>query len=362
MSYICKIADEEEMNEKWDYEIKHASHSKENWIQWKKEFIENQKEGKQIPYYGILDGKIICEATASIDSSVVQNGDGLVSNCIAYLNGFRTIKGYQGKGYFSKLFWFMIQDLKQKGYQFVTLGVEPNEIKNMMIYFHYGFSEYLKSGMEFYPNGEEAFVLYYKKNLQDELFYLEEASIQRRDDVVEYMREHQRCHSSIHGSGSLDKILEGITYEECLEKIIKTKDFAYAKSIGRCPGMTYFLIRKNDNKLIGMINIRHHLSEDMLEHAGHIGYGIRPSERRKGYNKINLYLGLGKAKEMGLDSVELICDAGNNGSNKTIQALGGVLESSRVENDVLENVYWIDVSKSLDEYRDIYQDKIYQKK
>ena len=65
---------------------------------------------------------------------------------------------------------------------------------------------------------------------------------------------------------------------------------------------------------------------------------------------------------MGLDSVELICDAGNNGSNKTIQALGGVLESSRVENDVLENVYWIDVSKSLDEYRDIYQDKIYQKK
>ncbi len=165
MSYICKIATEEEMNKKWDYEINHATHSKKNWIQWKKEFINNQREGTQIPYYGILDGEIICEATASIDPSVVQNAKGLVSRHVAYLNSFRTIKGYQGQGYFSKLFRFMIHDLRERGYHAVTLGVEPNETRNMMIYFHYGFLEYIKSGMEFYPNGEEAFVLYYKKNL-----------------------------------------------------------------------------------------------------------------------------------------------------------------------------------------------------
>ena len=58
-----------------------------------------------------------------------------------------------------------IEDLKKKGYKYVTLGVEPNETRNMMIYFHYGFREYIKSGMEFYPNGAEAFVLYYKKSL-----------------------------------------------------------------------------------------------------------------------------------------------------------------------------------------------------
>lgn len=168
MSYICKIASISDMNKKWDYEIEHASSNKENWIYWKKESIQNKKDKKQIPYYGILDGKIICEATASIDSSVVQNKDGLVSSNIAYLTGFRTIKEYQGQGYFSKLFWYMINDLKGRGYQAVTLGVEPDEVRNMMIYFHYGFLEYVKSGMEFYPNGTGVFVLYYKKTLMDD--------------------------------------------------------------------------------------------------------------------------------------------------------------------------------------------------
>ena len=165
MSYICKIPNEMEMNQKWDYEIEHATHSRDNWIYWKKKSIENKKNHTQIPYYGILDGKIICEATASIQSSVVQNSDGLVSKNTAYLTGFRTIGEYQNQGYFSKLFSYMIEDLKNRGYQFVTLGVEPNETRNMMIYFHYGFLEYIKSGMEFYPNGDEVFVLYYRKKL-----------------------------------------------------------------------------------------------------------------------------------------------------------------------------------------------------
>ena len=43
MSYICKIPTIEEMNKKWDYQIENATHSKENWIYWKKEHIENKK-------------------------------------------------------------------------------------------------------------------------------------------------------------------------------------------------------------------------------------------------------------------------------------------------------------------------------
>ena len=166
MSYICKIASLDEMNKKWDYQIDNAA-VKENWINWKKDNIEYKKNKQNIPYYGILDGKIICEATATIDKKIVQNADGLVSKDIAYLTGFRTIKEYENQGYFSKLFQFMITDLKKKGYNYVTLGVEPSETRNMMIYFHYGFLEYIKSGMEFYPDGTEAFVLYYKKSLID---------------------------------------------------------------------------------------------------------------------------------------------------------------------------------------------------
>ncbi len=191
-----------------------------------------------------------------------------------------------------------------------------------------------------------------------EKFYLENPSMERKNDVIEYMNEHVKYNSAINGTGSFDHVLEGETYEECMDRYYKIQDNEYAKSIDRCPGKTYFLIRKNDNKLIGMINIRHHLSPKMLVHGGHIGYGIRPTERRKGYNKINLYLGLIKAlEEFNLDKVMLDCDVKNLGSDKTIQALGGVLERTDIDDydGVLTNVYWINTKDSIRKYKDVYQ-------
>ena len=164
MNYICKIATIDEMEEKWNYEIEHAK-NKYNWKIWKESAIKRVKEGKSIAYYGILDGKIISEATASLDGEIVQNSEGLISEDTAYLNAFRTIEEYQGKGYFTSLFKFMLDDLKARGYKKVTLGVEPCEIKNIQIYFHYGFNEYVKSAYEEYPDGEKILVNYYAKTL-----------------------------------------------------------------------------------------------------------------------------------------------------------------------------------------------------
>lgn len=195
-----------------------------------------------------------------------------------------------------------------------------------------------------------------------EKFYLENPSMERKNDVIEYMNEHVKYNSAINGTGSFDHVLEGETYEECMDRYYKIQDNEYAKSIDRCPGKTYFLIRKNDNKLIGMINIRHHLTPKMLVHGGHIGYGIRPTERRKGYNKINLYLGLLKAlEEFNLDKVMLDCDVKNLGSDKTIQALGGVLERTDIDDydGVLTNVYWINTKDSIRKYKDVYQKYMY---
>ena len=83
---------------------------------WKFENIERFKKGQIIPYYGLLNGKIICEATAILASNIIQNSKDLVGNGAIYLSGFRTNKEYRGKGYFSKLFKYMINDLKEKGY------------------------------------------------------------------------------------------------------------------------------------------------------------------------------------------------------------------------------------------------------
>lgn len=163
--FICKVPDLEEMNIKWDYEIEHHKEDKNNWIIWKKKSMENFKNQDIIPYYGLLNGNIICEATASINPDAVQNSDGLVGDRIAYLSAFRTIPEYQGRGYFTILFRYMINDLKQKGYTRVTLGVEPNEEKNKQIYNHYGFTQYIKSATEMYPDGTTITVEYFAKNI-----------------------------------------------------------------------------------------------------------------------------------------------------------------------------------------------------
>ncbi len=164
--YICKIANLDDMNTKWDYEIDRARDDKNNWVIWKEKNIINFQRGLIIPYYGLLNERIICECTAVLDSSVIQNAEGLVNDKTAYLMAFRTVPEYQGQGYFSKLFKYAIEDLKNRGYERVTLGVEPKELNNKEIYFHYGFDEHIKDAKEVYPDGTEIDVEYYGKTIK----------------------------------------------------------------------------------------------------------------------------------------------------------------------------------------------------
>lgn len=166
--FVCKVASVEEMNQKWDYEIAHSRKDRENWIVWKERHIEYYQKGYSLPYYGILDGQIICEATALLHPLVVQNSDGLVDSHTVYLSAFRTIEVFQGKGYFSKLFRFMLDDLRQRGYTRATLGVEPWDETNKRIYAHYGFNACIKSGKERYPDGSEIVVEYYGRDIETE--------------------------------------------------------------------------------------------------------------------------------------------------------------------------------------------------
>ena len=193
-----------------------------------------------------------------------------------------------------------------------------------------------------------------------EKFYYEVPSIKRKDEIIEYLDEFVKYGSKINGTGSLDKIYEGYTFEEALSRCLKLEDEEYAKRVNRCPGKTFLLIRDNDNKIIGSINLRWNLNDVMLKFGGNIGYGIRPTERRKGYNKINLYMVLYEAKKVGLTKVMLDCNSNNIGSDKTIKALGGVLERCEVDpsDNELTNVYWINVDESLEKYKDIYEQYI----
>ena len=163
-NYICKIATIDEMNKKWNYEIE-KNKDDNSYVVWKKNFIDAVKENKRISYYGILDGKIICEATAYINPDQLDDSTDLINDKTAYLGAFRTVEEYQGKGYFSKLYKFMEDDLKSRGYKTLTLGVEPSEVKNIMIYFKYGFINYIRTSIEEYPNKEKVIVNYYSKSI-----------------------------------------------------------------------------------------------------------------------------------------------------------------------------------------------------
>lgn len=108
------------------------------------------------------------------------------------------------------------------------------------------------------------------------------------------------------------------------------------------PAHTYFLGNKDD-KILGAINIRHYLNDYLFNFGGHIGYGIRPSERNKGYATKILALGLSQAKDLGIRKVLITCNKSNISSAKVILKNSGMLENEVVEEGEIIQRYWVDL-------------------
>lgn len=87
----------------------------------------------------------------------------------------------------------------------------------------------------------------------------------------------------------------------------------------------YFALEE-EGRLVGCIELRHELSEELKVLGGNIGYSVAPKERRKGYGSAMLALVAEKAKVVGIDELLLTCDAANIGSIRTITKCGGIFE------------------------------------
>lgn len=103
---------------------------------------------------------------------------------------------------------------------------------------------------------------------------------------------------------------------------------------------TFFTIRKEDDKIIGSIKLHHFLSP-YLENGGHIAYGIRPSERKKGYGIEQLLLVLDVARSMKIPKVMITCNKDNIASAKTALCCGGILTSEDIYEGVIQQHYCI---------------------
>lgn len=123
---------------------------------------------------------------------------------------------------------------------------------------------------------------------------------------------------------------------------------AYLKSLeesepkeGYVPASIFFAYDRERDILVGAVDIRHSLNEALLLDGGHIGDGVRPSERRKGYATAMIALALDECRKLGIEKVLMVCNQENTGSAKSIRNNGGVLENEiNVEGEMVQR-YWI---------------------
>lgn len=177
--------------------------------------------------------------------------------------------------------------------------------------------------------------------MKENKLYLKFPTVYDKENVLEFKEEFLASGQKMAGVGGLDRLE---TYEEWLKKIENDVDKSTCGE-GRVPSTLYLVYRKEDDKLVGMIQIRHELNDFLIKHGGHIGDCIRPSEQGKGYATEQISLALDKCRKLKIFRVLMTCDKENIASAKTIQKNAGSLENEIVENGKILQRYWIDLSK-----------------
>ena len=172
-----------------------------------------------------------------------------------------------------------------------------------------------------------------------EKIILAKPNLSYADEILKYKKEFLKDEPIINGAAGLDRFP---TVEDWLEELEKrgSKDKVPERLV---PSSTYLGVREKDNYIVGIIDIRHYLNDFLLQAGGHIGCGVRKSERKKGYAKQMLKLALGKCKELKIEKVLITCNDDNIASERSIMSCGGKLEDIRTVDEKNYKRFWIEL-------------------
>ena len=168
---------------------------------------------------------------------------------------------------------------------------------------------------------------------------LVEPAAKYAQQILAYRKEFLDRGDSMDGTGALRRMDDP---QDWIQYSNRCKDPSTVPQ-GLVVATQYLFVREEDEKIVGMIQIRHYFSPYLEKFGGHIGYSVAPSERRKGYAAQMLKMALPKCKELGIDKVLITCNCDNEGSKRTILKNGGIYESTVYEPNEKAAVerYWI---------------------
>ena len=178
--------------------------------------------------------------------------------------------------------------------------------------------------------------------------YLREIEKDDKKEIEKLALEFQEANDEypFEGVSDLKKVINN-SFEEYFNglEINKHIDEIYPTYANQ----TTYVLADDSNHIYGLINLRHELKGQLMEVGGHIGYGIRPSERKKGYATLQLKLILDKLKELNINQALITCRENNIASKKTMEKFIGKKDTLVPSNHegIMEYRYWIDVNKNL---------------
>lgn len=176
----------------------------------------------------------------------------------------------------------------------------------------------------------EKFEVVYPKNAADELLFVE-ATVNFADEIAAYRQEMIDADSEFDGCFSLKRMPD---IKEYADYCIGWANPAREKDEHGARGTVILCVRKSDMKMVGCMQVQHELNERMTKYTGHVGYSVRPSERRKGYATQMLAKAKDYLSSFGFKEIYVSCVPDNEASRRTILANGGeYVETVFLESD-----------------------------